>query len=83
MTEEQLRTVLEAAGVQAHSISYEAPALHVKTAYVRLPAPPLPWLANGTAATGNGTEQLHTLADTVDAEEAAMDAGGTKLAGGQ
>jgi hypothetical protein len=85
--EEQLRAVLAEAGVKAHSISYEAPTLQVKTAYVRLPAPPLPWAVTDTAANGSGLEptangaQMASLEDAVEAEEAVPDTGDVNAGG--
>jgi hypothetical protein len=82
-TEERLRAVLAEAGVKAHSISFEPPAVHVKTAYVRLPAPPLPWVPSDNGADAAADDgQAPSLADAVEADEALPDAGGINVTGG-
>lgn len=81
--------MLSEASVEVHSVSFDAVKLNVKSAYVRLPPPPLPWAANGTAATanGNGLEAAadgtkdESLAEAVKAAEAVPDAGGVKAGG--
>ena len=83
-TEERLRAALAEAGVTAHSISFGASALHVKTAFVRLPAPPLPWGPDGSGTDGAADDaQASSLADVVQAEDAVPDAGGVNVAGGR
>lgn len=79
--------MLSAASVEVHSVSFDAAKLGVKTAFVRLPAPPLPpWATNGVAAAahGNGAAedaQQGSLAEAVHAAAAVPDAGGVKAEG--
>lgn len=76
--------------IQVHSVSFETAKLGVKSAFVRLPAPPLPWEHNNTAAAGadgngaaaNHADQESSLAEAVETAEPVPDAGGVKVDGG-
>lgn len=76
--------------VQVHSISFEGVNLGAKSAFVRLPAPLLPWEhsssaaagVNGSGAATNSADQQASLAEAVKTAEPVPDAGGVKANGG-